>query len=166
MDNSERIAIALERIADALEANSSAAAPRRANAHTSTSDAILAALEAHRGALIGRMTAQQVADVIGIRMDHSQRVAFGNAMQRFGAHRLKSGSQRSYQFGAAPTAHKVPQWFMDLLASKREQLRGTMTMHAVADIAGIPKTPAKLSEIRHNLIAMGYHIGGGMFAFS
>lgn len=97
MDNSERIAAALERIADALESRQRRVGTRIASQHTRT---YLELLERNRDRLHGRMTAPQIIEAIGATVEHRDRAAFGDALTQFGVIKGRNGRQRYYVFAA------------------------------------------------------------------
>lgn len=95
MENIERIAIALERIADALETSQR---PKARRICSENAQVYLDALESHSHALRGRMTVQEISNAIGIEVTRSDQAAIGHALTAFGALKGKSGSTRYYVF--------------------------------------------------------------------
>jgi hypothetical protein len=64
-------------------------------------------------------------------------------------------------------AATVPSWLQSLMAQNRHNLRGTMSVGAVAEVLGIPRNVnAKLDQLAQHLTALGYSAAGsGMFYF-
>lgn len=96
-EQAERIAIALERIAAALEPK-----PKDGRQHNSfpahRQAEFAAALSEHADMLSGRMTLPEIINIIGVKVRHGDRMAIGKALTEFGALKGRTGSQRYYVF--------------------------------------------------------------------
>lgn len=95
MKNIERIAISLERIAAALEAQTRNRAIRIQSVSASKFTNALR-LNSHK--LKGRMSVTEISAAIGIPVTRSDNVAIGLALTEVGARKGKSGSARYYVF--------------------------------------------------------------------
>ena len=97
----ERIATALETIAEALTRKPEPSKPRQITGEVSESSMAghyLAALLANDHRLNGRLTVEQIASICGVEVTRNTQAEMGRALTAFGAGKQKSGSVRYYHF--------------------------------------------------------------------
>lgn len=90
----ERIAVALEKIAEASKLDR--AEPSRINATTHL--VYLRAMRENSEKLTGRMSVEEISQAIGMPVGRGDRVSVGIALTEYGALKGKSGSSRYYVF--------------------------------------------------------------------
>lgn len=102
-DTAERIASALERIADALENRDQGQPKAKAKSAglNAMKDYYLRALRENSDQLEGRMDLRQIAFATGLDVQRSQYKAFGMALTEYGAVRGISSNKRYYVFNGA-----------------------------------------------------------------
>ncbi|BAO20660.1 hypothetical protein [Pseudomonas phage PPpW-3] len=96
-NTAERIATALERIADMMaERKASPGGQRPLNAQVAE---YLELLREHAADLYGKMGLREIAFAIGVEVGKPQYKAFGMALTEYGAIKGTSGPRRYYYFG-------------------------------------------------------------------
>lgn len=93
-DTFERIATALESIAESLKQSRKPSG----GLNTRRSAEFLEALRAHADELKGRMSLQEIAFTIDMEVGRGDQLHIGAALTEYGAHKGKSGPARYYLF--------------------------------------------------------------------